>query len=82
MDLICLELREIISCLTYISENNLQTLLEQLPHQENLADTFNRKLLKQEIREIHARQTLSIILPNMIASNLPPKKGDLDPFTL
>lgn len=26
--------------LYYISENNLQTLLEQLSHQENLADTY------------------------------------------
>lgn len=82
MELICLDLREVISCLTYISENNLQTLLEQLPHKKNLADTFNRKFLKQEIREIHVRPTLGIILPNMISSNLPPKKGNLDPFSL
>lgn len=41
MDLICLDLREVISCHTYISESNLQTLLEQLSHWEKLADTYS-----------------------------------------
>lgn len=40
MDLICLDSREVISCHTYISENNLQTLLEQLAHWENLVDSY------------------------------------------
>lgn len=40
MDLICLDLREVVSCITYISENNLHRLLEQLSHQENLDSYF------------------------------------------